>query len=57
MQVYLFETASVPFGYELGDFDIFLGGAVDIPLLVLHAYADVEDVGLDALFAKEVHHY
>ena len=54
VQVNLLESASITLGNELRDLDVLFGGTVNIALLVLHAYADIENIGLDALLAKQV---
>lgn len=54
MEIDFFEMAAV-FASDVGcDFNVFLGGAVNESVFLLHTDANVEDGGIETLFFKEV---
>ena len=57
VEVHLLKTTAVFTGNESGDFDILLGGAINIALFILHADTDIENVGCNALLLEQVHHH
>ena len=57
VEVDLLETEAVFAGYIARYLNILLGGTVDVAFLVLHADADIEKVGVVALFLEQVDHH
>ena len=56
VQVHLLKAAAVFFGDVGSDLDVLFGRTVNVSLLILHADADIEDVGIVPLLLQKVYH-